>query len=419
MIYMTGPYKYDDLPQVFKDNMKNIENTCKDLVEYYDDEMCEEFVREHFPEALEVYNSLFPGAYKSDVWRVMILLKFGGTYMDMGFQVVSPLENYKEFDFVSVIDGNPQSIYQAFMYSKPNCLVLKMVYEMILHNLKNQLYGISPLSVTGPYLVGEAFMLLNSIQVMDREFYEAHGEKYKLLRHEPQLVKTFDGKLLFKTKFDGYYEAIYQKKDRLDNEHYSHYWNQRQIYKLPEILILSLPGSPRREKIYNFPFKFFDGVLIKTKEDMEKICSEFGIDSKIIHPNKKFGSLGCSFGHLSVMKYIVDNNIPRLLYFEDDVILTDDIKIPQNIEYDILFVHKHAKDGWGAEGQVVSLQGAKKYLNNAENILSSEHLHDLILLIPSLNNTGINVQISDYIFCEQPENYELSERLKINSSLKT
>ena len=225
---MTGPYKYEDLPQVFKDNMEKI----KQSVKYYDDEMCESFVREHFPEALEAYNSLIPGAFKADFWRVMILLKFGGTYMDMGFQIVSALENYEEFDFVSVIDGNPQSIYQAFMYSKPNCLLLKMVYDMILYNVKNQLYGMSALYVTGPYLIGEAFMLLNGIEVIDREFYEAHGEKYKLLRHEKGVVKTFDGsKLLFKTKFDGYYEAMYQKKDRIDNEHYSHFWNRRQVYK--------------------------------------------------------------------------------------------------------------------------------------------------------------------------------------------
>jgi hypothetical protein len=292
---MTGPYKYDDLPQVFKDNMKNIENTCKELVEYYDDDMCEEFVREHFPEALEAYNSLIPGAYKSDFWRVMILLKFGGTYMDMGFQVVSPLENYKEFDFVSVQDGNPQSIYQAFMYSKPNCLLLQMCYHMILHNLKKYYYGISPLSVTGPYLVGEAFMIFNSIQIMDREYYEAHGEKYKLLRHEPQVVKTFDGsKVLFKTKFDEYCDLMYKKRN---TEHYSIYWNQRQIYKLPEILILSLPGSPRRD--LHKDKKFIDGVLIRNLRDIYNQSKIFGLNADLFH-RKNYGSMGLFLGILQL-----------------------------------------------------------------------------------------------------------------------
>jgi hypothetical protein len=112
------------------------------------------------------------------------------------------------------------------------------------------------------------------------------------------------------------------------------------------------------------------------------------------------------------MKYIVDNNIEILLYFEDDVEIFGSIKLP-DFDYDWCPVHIHAPGGWGAQGQFVKLKGAKKFLNNAQHIFErcqGIEEFDVIILKGDILNVVIN---PDYFICKSNDNLE-SERLKLD-----
>jgi inositol phosphorylceramide mannosyltransferase catalytic subunit len=82
IIWQTHESKYEDLPDLYKENSQ----TYKDLG--WDYRYCsaldrESFIAENFPEYLHLYLYIKPGIYRSDLWRYLVLSKYGGFYADM------------------------------------------------------------------------------------------------------------------------------------------------------------------------------------------------------------------------------------------------------------------------------------------------------------------------------------------------
>ena len=77
-------WKSRDLP----DNYKNYSNSWKDKHPdweycFYDDIDCENFVKEFFPQFLEIYNSMEKPVMKADMFRYLVVYKYGGVYADI------------------------------------------------------------------------------------------------------------------------------------------------------------------------------------------------------------------------------------------------------------------------------------------------------------------------------------------------
>ena len=69
-------------------------------IQYYDDNRIRQFLRDYYPNSyLKYFNKLdsYEGAgpIKSDFWRVCILYKFGGVYVDAD---IEPIESIKTYD---------------------------------------------------------------------------------------------------------------------------------------------------------------------------------------------------------------------------------------------------------------------------------------------------------------------------------
>ena len=59
---------------------------------FHTTEMRKDFVEHHFPgEASRLYNRLTIGAAQADLWRLLVLYKYGGVYMDIDAHLVWPL----------------------------------------------------------------------------------------------------------------------------------------------------------------------------------------------------------------------------------------------------------------------------------------------------------------------------------------
>jgi mannosyltransferase OCH1-like enzyme len=59
---------------------------------FMDDDACDDFVRTHYPGRIfEAYMSLNIGAARADVWRILVLLKHGGVYLDIDATLVAPI----------------------------------------------------------------------------------------------------------------------------------------------------------------------------------------------------------------------------------------------------------------------------------------------------------------------------------------
>jgi len=84
IIWQTHKFKYEDLPEIYLKNSKTwIEGLPGWEYRYFSDIDVENFIKEFYPQYLIIYNSIKPGMYRADIWRYLVVYKYGGIYADM------------------------------------------------------------------------------------------------------------------------------------------------------------------------------------------------------------------------------------------------------------------------------------------------------------------------------------------------
>jgi len=188
----------------------------------FDDNDCREFIKTHFDnEVLNAFDSLIPGAYKADLWRLCILYINGGIYMDIKFSCVN---GFKLIELVEkehfVLDRLPPlSIYNALMVCKAGNPFLLDAIHTIVQNVKNKYYGSCALCPTGPIMLGNLIIKKKSPVNID-------------------LTHFIDGGyIIYKNRFiisTTYNEYENERKDtyiKINTQRYDKLWSSRKIYK--------------------------------------------------------------------------------------------------------------------------------------------------------------------------------------------
>ena len=240
--------------------MKEVSDNWRDMnpdyeYYYYTDKDCRGFLSKNFDvSVLDAYDTLKPGAYKADLWRYCILYINGGVYVDMGIVSQYPLKDFisEEDEFVTALD-KPSGIfflYNAFIAATPKNPILKTAIEMCLKNIKNQIYVKNSLSLTGPTLLGVAFMT-----------YCKLTGKIPVGRHKKNdininiLVHTHKGSIRNKHKFltlDKY--SNYRNHQTLiNNKHYHYAHKHKNIFNLSPIPKNIYQTHKSKEYIENNP----------------------------------------------------------------------------------------------------------------------------------------------------------------------
>ncbi len=98
----------------------------------------ERFIRESYPaRVFEAYSQIQIGAAQADFWRVLVLQKYGGVYMDIDAHLVWPLEKIlnpeQEELFLQIKTGE---ISNYFIASKPNNPNLAALIEQVCVNIE-------------------------------------------------------------------------------------------------------------------------------------------------------------------------------------------------------------------------------------------------------------------------------------------
>ena len=175
-IYQTWFTK--DLPQKMSERVELLKAQHPRFKHHlFDDNDCREFIKNNFKsDVLEAYDSLIPGAYKADLWRLCVLFIKGGIYLDIklicinGFRLIELTENNH---FVK--DRPVNSIYNALMACQKGNMFLYKCIRQIVENVKNKYYGNTPLSPTGPNMLGSV-VINHKIRVnTDMTHYEGGG----------------------------------------------------------------------------------------------------------------------------------------------------------------------------------------------------------------------------------------------------
>jgi hypothetical protein len=122
--------------------MKNYADSWIDLnpeyeYRFHDDEDILNFLETDFPDFLEGYKKLKFGASKADLWRYLIIYKFGGIYADIDCKCITPLNLWikQESSFVTQL-GTNKDICQWLIISVPENPVFLKAAELTLENSK-------------------------------------------------------------------------------------------------------------------------------------------------------------------------------------------------------------------------------------------------------------------------------------------
>jgi mannosyltransferase OCH1-like enzyme len=125
-------------------SMKDYADTWIDLNPEYeyrlqDDNDIINFIKKDFPDYLEGYKKLKYGASKADLWRYLIIYKYGGVYADMDCRCVNPLRQWinPESAYVTQL-GTNKDICQWLIISVPENPIFLKAANKTLRNIEQK-----------------------------------------------------------------------------------------------------------------------------------------------------------------------------------------------------------------------------------------------------------------------------------------
>ena len=220
-IYQTWYTK--DLPLKMKERVESLKQTNPRFEHYlFDDNDCREFIKDNFDiDVLNAYDSLIPGAYKADLWRLCVLYVNGGIYMDIKLKCING------FKLIELTEANhyvkdrhlPLTIYNALLVSEKNNPFLWKAICKIVFNVQNKFYGEDPLHPTGPLMLGK-IILNNKLKL-----------NIDLKHHESGGYLIYKNIFVISTEYPEYKEERNNAYIPINKKRYDIMWSEKQIYK--------------------------------------------------------------------------------------------------------------------------------------------------------------------------------------------
>lgn len=144
IIWQTYKNPYELLAPYMKDAIQ----TWKDLNpeyewKYMDDEEAAEFIKKEYgQEWHDIFISLPVGVMRGDLWRYMIVYKYGGVYADLDTECLIPVSTWMldDKDFI-VCPETDHHFCQWTFAASPGHPILKSVLDLIKQRLLNPEYG--------------------------------------------------------------------------------------------------------------------------------------------------------------------------------------------------------------------------------------------------------------------------------------
>ena len=266
--------------------------------------------------------------YKADVYRIDILYKYGGVYLDADLLLIKPFDNLIQDSYASfyICEENPKSstkpeedfVINAFIASTPGNPVLLLWKESISSTIRQGAWA-------------------NHIRV-----------NHAVWRDYPHNLAKYGIKVLPNTHF---FDFSWQAADVfkcnikpvLKDEHYGfHLWET--ILNEDVKNKIFLPGCEYRHNNKVPIDDLFDRVVIITTNDEEEktqnTLKELIYKANIsphkvcISQNKKHSTssvIGCRESHIQAIKYANDNDLSSIMIVENDIHFQHDFDSNQHL----------------------------------------------------------------------------------------
>lgn len=235
VIYRTYNFK-----EVCIEMFKNCHQKWVDLnpeysIIWFSNQECDEFMKKYFKGVInDAYLRLKPGAYKADLWRLCILYKFGGFYIDA---FVKPYMSLKEMvrncntNFISVLDSklSGSGIHNGFIASVKKHVFLKQGIKDIVNHVKHNYYGSCPLSVTGPIALSKSIKTVLKNKNEHIIGLNKYGSlSYYLFSLSYGLQNVYKNETKVMTKYFSFIYYLYRKWWLTSG--YTKMWKRKMIY---------------------------------------------------------------------------------------------------------------------------------------------------------------------------------------------
>ena len=232
-IYLTWSIK--KLPEKMQENVDRMKKVNPEFnIQIFDCDERREFIKNNFPgDILTAYDTLKPGAYKADLWRLCILYIYGGIYADIKlncinnfkFIALTEKEHFildRPLFFYNIWKKGQIGLYNALLVAKPKNEFLLICINKISENVKNKNYSYSRFYPTGPGLLGEEYikMLRENKSTMEME---AELDKLDLCFDNDQII------------FNNVIILNYYKEYRTEQKQFSKTATYEEIYNLKQI----------------------------------------------------------------------------------------------------------------------------------------------------------------------------------------
>jgi len=218
-IYQT--WKTKELPPAMQSRVEILKKQNPRFNHYlFDDNDCSEFIKNNFDNSvLDAYNRLIPGAYKADLWRLCILYKWGGIYLDIKLNCINGFKLIELTEQNHYVKDRPhKSIFNSLMASASgNEFLLKGIYKIV-ENVKKRYYGGCPLSPTGPIMLG-SLISNNQIKNIDLNHYKYGG------------YICYKKRFIISTEYPEYDSERRNTYNIHNTKRYDELWKERNIYK--------------------------------------------------------------------------------------------------------------------------------------------------------------------------------------------
>ncbi len=144
---------------------------------YSSDDACDAFVRENYPGAVhEAYARLNVGAARADFWRVLVLLKHGGIYLDIDSNLVRRPADYLGGVTTEIfLQAGNGEITNYFIAAAPEHEVLARIADAIRTNIEEATLT-SVYKMTGPTVVDRIVKASPGLRVEDYRGYCTQGQ---------------------------------------------------------------------------------------------------------------------------------------------------------------------------------------------------------------------------------------------------
>lgn len=359
LIWKTFEDPYSTLNVKFIEIFNKTLSDNPDYVQvYFDGKERDAFIAKYFPKYSFDYRSTVPGAYKSDIFNLIVLYRYGGIYNDLGLrymQKISEVVNVTA-EYVSAMDVETKWLFNGFTAVFPGHPLIKHMLITMMDNVHFQRYGCNHLDITGPNAITRMFLKYFHTPRMTFGTFVKHRGNLKFTLYSYFKNNTFydyNNREVLRNKFEGYREAIYKN----NSVSFTKLYEDHQVY---------LGEQPDNGKAAP-PRTNFNGNVVKVKDKYYYILNGY---RRAFPDQRTFFQMG--FQECQLLNYGKD----------DSVIL----KLP--------------------EGNAFTANTYENHLQISSGVFAADYLNDMDAVVHKLServerfiakNKGKNVLYSQFI----------------------